>query len=164
VIAVHTVGPDPVKTLTERYRTDFARVRALGGLYLLSYHSQLLARPELVPVLANLARTVAADERIWRATAGEVATWWRAKADVRVSARRDTNGVVTVSVQNEGATPVSGAVVRVILGPGERVAQSDVPRLSAPPGVARLALPTIERGQARSFSLSVAVGAGRPRP
>ncbi|HVF79262.1 MAG TPA: polysaccharide deacetylase family protein, partial [Solirubrobacteraceae bacterium] len=59
VIAVHTVGPDPVRALTERYRADFARIRALGGLYLLSYHSQLLAQPELVPTLANLARTVA---------------------------------------------------------------------------------------------------------
>jgi peptidoglycan/xylan/chitin deacetylase (PgdA/CDA1 family) len=164
VIAVHTVGPDPARALTERYRTDFARVRALGGLYLLSYHSQLLARPELVPALANLARTVAADDRVWRATAAEVAAWWRAKADLRVTARRDTSGAVTVSVHNRGTSPVSGAVVRVVLGPGERAVQSDARRLPAPPGVARLALPTIGPGESRTFSLGVAARTSGPSP
>jgi peptidoglycan/xylan/chitin deacetylase (PgdA/CDA1 family) len=179
VVAVHTAGPDPVRALTERYRTDFARVRALGGLYLLSYHSQLLARPELVPALANLARAVAADASVWRATAGDVAAWWRVKADVRVTARRDTNGLVTISVHNRSATPVRGAVVRVALGPGERVVQSDVRQLRAPAGIARLALPPIGPGEARTFSISVAaatttapraearrppIGAGRRRP
>jgi polysaccharide deacetylase len=154
LIVVHSIGPDPVRALTQRYLSDFARVRALGGLYLLSYHSQLLARSELVPVLANVARAVAADERIWRTTAGEVATWWRAKANLRVIARRDTSGVVMVSVHNTGATPVHNAVVRVVLGPGERVLQSDR-HLPAPPGFARLALPTVGPGEARTFSISI---------
>jgi peptidoglycan/xylan/chitin deacetylase (PgdA/CDA1 family) len=155
VIAVDALGPDPVRELTDRYLTDFKRVRALGGLYLLSYHSQLLARPELVPALANLARAVAADERVWRATAGEVAAWWRAKADLRVSARRDSNGVVTVTAHNRGAAPVEGAIARIVLGPGERVTRSAVRQLPAPPGVARVVLPTIGPGEARTLSVTL---------
>jgi peptidoglycan/xylan/chitin deacetylase (PgdA/CDA1 family) len=155
LIAVHSMGPDPVRALTRRYLADFARVRALGGLYLLSYHSQLLARPELVPALANVARAVAADERTWRTTTGEVAAWWRAKADLRVTARRDTAGLVLLSVHNQGTTPIRDAVLRVVLGPGERGVQSDARRLPAPAGVARLALPTIGPGEVRTFSVSV---------
>jgi peptidoglycan-N-acetylglucosamine deacetylase len=155
VIATHALGPNPVQELTHRYLSDFRRVRALGGLYLLSYHSQLLARPELVPVLANVARAIAADDRIWRATAGEVAGWWRAKAHLRVAARRDANGNIMISVQNAGAASVEGAIVRVVLGPGERVARSEVRQLPAAAGVGRFALPTIGPGEARTLFLHV---------
>jgi peptidoglycan/xylan/chitin deacetylase (PgdA/CDA1 family) len=156
LIAAHALGPNPVRDLTDRYLSDFKRVRALGGLYLLSYHSQLLARPDLVPALANLARAVAADDRIWRATAGEVATWWRARADLRVAARRDANGDVMISAHNLGAASLEGAILRVELGPGERVVRSDVRQLAAAAGVARLALPTIGPGEARTVSFTVA--------
>jgi peptidoglycan/xylan/chitin deacetylase (PgdA/CDA1 family) len=155
VIATHALGPNPVQELTHRYLSDFRRVRALGGLYLLSYHSQLLARPELVPVLANVARAIAADDRIWRVTAGEVADWWRAKAHLRVAARRDANGNIMISVQNAGAASVEGAIVRVVLGPGERVARSEVRQLPAAAGVGRFALPTIGPGEARTLFLGV---------
>jgi hypothetical protein len=66
--------------------------------------------------------------------------------DVRVTgptARRDSSSIVTVSVHNRGGGGVTDAVVRVILGPGERAVRSDARRLPAPPGVARLALPTL---------------------
>jgi peptidoglycan/xylan/chitin deacetylase (PgdA/CDA1 family) len=157
VIAVHTGGADPVRALSDRYRADFAKVRALGGLYLLSYHSQLLARPELVPALANLARTIADDDRVWKTTAGDVAAWWRAKADLRVIARRDSGDIVTVSVRNQGAEAVTDAVVRVVLGPGERGVRSELRLLlGAPDGVARLALPRLGPGEERTFTLTVA--------
>ena len=156
LITAHSLGPDPVRELTDRYLSDFKRVRALGGLYLLSYHSQLLARPDLVPALANLARAVAADDRIWRATAGEVATWWRARADLRVAARRDATGDITISVHNVGAAPVEDAILRVVLGPDERVVRSGVRQVPAAAGVARLALPTIGPGEVRTLSLKVA--------
>ena len=45
---VHAV-PD---TLAAIFLGEYDRVRALGGHYVLSYHSQVLARPELVPSLA----------------------------------------------------------------------------------------------------------------
>jgi peptidoglycan/xylan/chitin deacetylase (PgdA/CDA1 family) len=164
VIAVHTAGADPVHALSERYRADFARVRALGGLYLLSYHSQLLARPELVPALARLARTIAADDRVWKTTAGDVATWWRAKADVRVSALRDTADVVTVSVTNGGTTPLADAVVRIVLGPDERGVRSELGLLPAPAGVARVALPRLASGETRDFTVTVARAIVSPAP
>jgi hypothetical protein len=162
VIAVHSTGLDPVRELTHRYLADFARIRALGGLYLLSYHSQLLARPELVPVLAKLAREVAADPNVWRATAGDVAVWWRAKANLRVDSRRDTSGNVSVSVRNSGPSSVNGATLRVMLGPDERV-RSSLRQLQSSPGVARLVLPEIKSGETQTVWLSVTAGRARPR-
>ncbi len=155
LIALHTGGPNVVRTLTRRFRADFAKVRALGGLYMFSYHSQLLSRPELVPVLADLARTIAADDQVWKTTAGDVAGWWRAKADLSVSARRDTSDVVTVSVTNQGSSAVADAVIRIVLAPGERADETPLRRLPAPDGVARLALPPIEPGQARLFTVRI---------
>lgn len=90
-----------------------------------------------------------------RATAGDVAAWWRARADVGVTAQRDTNGVVRVSVKNHGAATVVGAVVRVVLGPEERAVRSDLRPLPAPAGIARLELPSIFPGQARTFLMTV---------
>jgi hypothetical protein len=162
VIAVHTTGPDPVRELTQRYLADFARIRALGGLYLLSYHSQLLARPELVPVLAKLAREVASDPDVWRATAGDVAAWWRTKANLRVTARRDTGGNVAVSVRNSGPSAVKGATLRVMLGPNERI-RSNLRQRPSSPGVARLVLPEVKPGEIQTLSLSVTLLGARPR-
>jgi peptidoglycan/xylan/chitin deacetylase (PgdA/CDA1 family) len=155
VIAVHSVASDPVRELTERYLADFARIRALGGLYLLSYHSQLLARPELVPALAKLARAIAGEGNVWRATAGEVATWWRARANLRVAAWREPGGEIMVSIHNVGSTRVDGAVVRVVLGPDERVARVDLRQLPAPDGIARFVLPAFGPGEARTFLVAV---------
>ena len=157
VVALRGLGPDPVHALSERYRADFARIRALGGLYLLSYHSQLLARAELVPALARLARTIAADDDVWRTTAGEVSAWWRARAGVRVSAQRDDGGVVTIVVRNGGTRPVADAVLRIVLGPRERATSSDLQLLPAQADIARLALPVLQPGEARTFRMIVGV-------
>ena len=68
---------------------EYRRIRALGGLYILSYHSQLLATPELVPVLAHVAREIAGDDAAWLTTAGAAAAWWRSRAslDARLQPR-----------------------------------------------------------------------------
>lgn len=160
VIAVHMSGPNPVRALTARFRSDFARVRALGGLYLFSYHSQLLSRPELVPALANIARTVASDSRVWRTTAGEVAAWWRGRAALGVTVQRDARGGVTIAVQNDGTGPVRHAIARVVLGPGERATWSDGHLVDAPVGAARIALPVLQPGERRVISIAVRRGDG----
>src|SRR5262249_46140797 len=65
------------ETLAPIFLDEYERVRALGGHYVLSYHSQVLAKPELVPALATVARRLASDTAVWVATVGEVAEWWR---------------------------------------------------------------------------------------
>jgi peptidoglycan/xylan/chitin deacetylase (PgdA/CDA1 family) len=134
-----------VNAVSQALIEDFRRTRALGGLYLLSYHSQLLARPELVPALARLARTIVADSAVWVTTAGEVAAWWRARSQLVVTAQESvgtTGGrLIDVRVTNRSAMPVNGAVIRVDL-PGSATEAK------------RLVVPTLAGRATRSFRLN----------
>jgi peptidoglycan/xylan/chitin deacetylase (PgdA/CDA1 family) len=105
-ISVRRAGRTDVNALASEYLAGLDKVRALGGLYILSYHSQLLARPELVPALARVARHVASDTTLWVTTAGEVAKWWTRRAALRVSVEG-----ARIVVRNVGPDTVRDAVV-----------------------------------------------------
>src|SRR5206468_12123754 len=134
--AAHNDAGATAKLLLAEYR----RLRALGGLYALSYHSQLLAGPEFVPSLARVARTIAGDTTVWLATTGEIAEWWRGRAqlDAEVTPRDDG---FAVTVRNRGERLVSGAVVHLDLPSSRPIGGATTPLLPARPGSARLLLP-----------------------
>ena len=131
------------------YLNDFAKMRSLGGLYILNYHSQLLARPDQVPVLARVARSIASDSTVWLTTVGAVAHWWRARAGLVVSARVRGDRLL-VDVRNRGPGMVTGAVVRVALGAPHVARRATVPLVNAAPGVVRFSLPAIGPGSRRT--------------
>jgi peptidoglycan/xylan/chitin deacetylase (PgdA/CDA1 family) len=132
---------------------EYARFRALGGLYALSYHSQLLAAPDLVPALAQVARRLAADSGVvWLATTGEIAEWWRARAQLEARATQRADGF-DVIVRNRGERLVGGAVVRVDLPSGRPLGNATTALLPAPAGAARLLLPPLPGGTTRVFSV-----------
>jgi peptidoglycan/xylan/chitin deacetylase (PgdA/CDA1 family) len=140
--------------IVREYLSEYQKVRALGGLYLLSYHSQLLARPELVPALARIARRMHADTAVWLTTAGDVAAWWRARAAVTVRATRVDARTLRVDIRNTGTTTVRGLVARVTLGDGERAAGG--PRvLKSDVGTLRFAVPALGPAARRAFRFSV---------
>lgn len=131
------------EALDARLLAEFRRVRFHGGLYVLSYHSQLLSRREHVPSLARFARTLTADSSVWLATAGEVASWWKSRAVLESTARMRTASRVDVTLRNRGDKPVWGAVVRVDLPAARRGTRSNGELLSSEPGVARVHIPYI---------------------
>jgi peptidoglycan/xylan/chitin deacetylase (PgdA/CDA1 family) len=145
-----------VEKAAAAYLNDFAKMRSLGGLYILSYHSQLLARPDQVPVLARVARAIARDSTVWLATVGDVALWWRARAGLAVSARMRGEQLV-VDIRNRGPGMVTGAVVRVALGAPLVARRATVPLLDGSPGVVRLALPPIGPGARRTVTVGLGV-------
>jgi peptidoglycan/xylan/chitin deacetylase (PgdA/CDA1 family) len=132
---------------------DYSRLRALGGLYALSYHSQLLAAPDLVPALAHVARTIAADSAVWLGTTGEIAEWWRARAqlDTRVKQRADG---FDITVRNRGERLVSNAVVRVDLPTTRRLENGSLTILPSTAGSLRVLLPPINGRTTRVFTLN----------
>jgi peptidoglycan/xylan/chitin deacetylase (PgdA/CDA1 family) len=140
--------------MTTLFLNELSQMRALGGLYLFSYHSQLLARPELVPVLARVARQVAADSSIWAATTGEVAGWWRERAALRIETRARPPNAVEVIVRNRHARPVSRAVAQVVLPDSRRVISAAVPFLRSAQGL-RLILPPIPAASALSLRVQL---------
>lgn len=121
---------------------EYERVRALGGHYVLSYHSQVLSRPDRVASLASVARHLAADSAVWVAPVGDVADWWRARAQLDARARL-VGDAIRVTVRNRGSHSVHGAVVKVPVPDARRVARADTKLLTSGARSARLLLPPI---------------------
>lgn len=159
VISVRRVGTLDVGRLTAEYLDAFEKVRALGGLFIMSYHSQYMSRPELVPVVAAVARRVKADSTVWLTTGSEAATWWRARFGVHVSATATPGGVMTVRAVNTTKARVDGVVVHVELpgawrAPGaERATGATL--LPAGPTSVRLALPGLAPGATHLVTLAL---------
>jgi peptidoglycan/xylan/chitin deacetylase (PgdA/CDA1 family) len=123
-------------TMSRNLLRDLDEVIAERGLYMFSYHSQLFARPELMPVLRSLAEALHATPEVWVAPAGEVARWWRARAAVRLTLAPDYR---TVRVDNTGAGAFDQGVLLVEL-PGGAQSRLAIPPLAAGASVS-LALP-----------------------
>ena len=138
---VRRAGMTDPDLLSREYLTAYRKVRALGGLYVLSYHSNLLARAELVPALGQVARALRADTSVWLTTAGEAAEWWSRRADVRLTTTRQGDALELVA-HNGGRRAVDGAVARLHVS--DRVTGVEGASLMASDaGVVRLALPTL---------------------
>ena len=140
--------------IVKEYLGEYQKVRALGGLYLLSYHSQLLARPELVPALARIARRVRADTAVWLVTAREVVDWWRDRSAVTIRAARLDSHTLRVDVRNRGTDTVSALVARVTLDDGER-ASGAARVLKSEPGMLRFLVPPLRPGAERAFRFTL---------
>ena len=102
-------------------RADIRRAKDVHGLYVLSYHSQLLARPEYVGVVAQLARDLVSDSSMWVATASEVADWWRRRSLIETQVVATGHGYVDVRVRNRGDRAVDSALVSVTIPAGRSV-------------------------------------------
>jgi hypothetical protein len=134
---------------------EYRRLRALNALYALSYHSQLLAAPEFVPALAKVARAIAADTAVWLATTGEVADWWRGRAQLEARVRPRADGF-DVTVSNHGDRLVGGAVVRVDMPALRPLGKANVVLLPSRPGSVRLLLPPTPGKTTRVYAVDYA--------
>jgi len=137
------------------FAADIDKSRAVGGLYVLSYHSQLLSRPEYVPVLARIARDLAADSSVWVATAGDVANWWMDRARLDIHVTRWSNGL-DLMVRNGGARTVSNAQVLVTVPRGATARSASAPMIVREDGTVRIDLPPVPRGATRSVRVTLA--------
>lgn len=116
------------EVMTQRIVAQVGESIAYRGLYMFSYHSHMFAQKELLPVLESLAERLKESPEVWTTTAGQVATWWRARAALKVSPDPDGR---RATVTNTGRGSVEGAHVII----------------HAPNGAARtVVLPTVEPG------------------
>jgi hypothetical protein len=147
-----TPAPDALAAI---FLGEYERVRALGGHYVLSYHSQVLARPDLVPSLAIVARRFVADTAVWVVPVGTVAGWWRARAQLDVRAR-SAGDVIRVAVRNKNDRVVRDAVVRVSLPDGQRVVRMDARLLPSAPASVRVLMPALPPRSTRTVTITLA--------
>jgi len=162
-IEVGKRGLTNVDSLAHDFLTAFDKVRALGGLYVLSYHSQMLSRPELVPALARVARHIAADGSVWVTTAGAVADWWHQRSLLAVRARFVAPTHLVLDVSNADTLPARGAVARIAVGREVVEGVDGGGQLLASDGDAvRVLLPTIEARSRAHVTITFARSLANP--
>jgi hypothetical protein len=121
----------------------------------LSYHSQVLARPGLVSSLASVARALSSDSATWVAPVGEVAEWWRVRAQLRVRSSVAGSRMLVV-VRNPSDSAAKGVVVRVALPESKRAVHADSGLLPSVDRTARVVIPDIPPRSVRSATVVLA--------
>jgi polysaccharide deacetylase len=144
---------DDPRAAANVFLSDFAQVRALGGAYVLSYHSQLLARPEWISVLAQAARAIESDTTVWRTTTGRIAEWWRARAAVTSSVDATNKDRVLVTLHNGGPTSIRSLVVHIRGVSSRKPSGADVQLLESAPSELRLLIPSLPPRATRTYTV-----------
>jgi peptidoglycan/xylan/chitin deacetylase (PgdA/CDA1 family) len=125
----------------------YEKVHALGGLFVMSYHSNMLARPATVPALGIIARRLRADTTTWLTTAADVASWWSSRHHLATSVIRTSPSKLEIVAENRGTGAIAPFVLLVTLPTGERMVSSpQAPMLPPENDVARLLIPGLAAG------------------
>jgi peptidoglycan/xylan/chitin deacetylase (PgdA/CDA1 family) len=100
-------------SIAPRLRQALARTRRIGGVLVVSLHTQFAGTPEhigaVTPFLDDLAQ-----QPLWITTAGQVARWWKHRDACRVSLA-SRRGRFALTVENRNDVMVDGLVARVEL-------------------------------------------------
>jgi peptidoglycan/xylan/chitin deacetylase (PgdA/CDA1 family) len=150
--ARHTSSPG---ALAKIFLGEYDRVRALGGHYVLSYHSQLLAAPPLVSSLSTVARRLMSDSDVWVAPVGDIAEWWRDRAALDAHTRI-AGDVMKVVVRNRSDRTVGEAVVRISLPDAKRALRGDARLLPSEAHTVRIAMPPIPPRSTKTLTVVLA--------
>ena len=151
-------------TDTDRLASDqlaaFAKSRALGGLYIMSYHSNMMARPATAPAVGTIARALRSDTDVWLTTMGQVADWWRVRHAAEVAVERAGADTVVLRIRNGADRDIQASSAMLTLPRGARVTESSGGTLlPAVAGTARVPVPRLAPGQVFVTHLTLAGGA-----
>jgi len=138
------------RRLTEAYLEGMAKIRALGGLAVLSLRSQVGGAPGRVAVVGEVVDSARADGDWWIATGRNVAGWWSARRTASLRMTRGTRGEIVVGVTAPSNAALSGAWLRIVRGAEMEgwvptIDGRGVPYTSTPLEV-RVSLPDLEPG------------------
>ncbi len=100
--------------IVQRLSADADIVSSLGGLYVLSFHTQGLSTPEYVPVLTRLIKSWQGNS-VWLARGDELSRWWLQRSHLTVAAS-NRSGAIQLKVEYGGGEPMAGATVNIYPG------------------------------------------------
>jgi peptidoglycan/xylan/chitin deacetylase (PgdA/CDA1 family) len=103
------------RRLTEAYLEGMAKVRALGGIAVLSLRSQVGGDPGRVDVVGEVVDSARANGDWWIATGRDIADWWSARRTAVLQMVRATEREVVIDVTAPAGAALSGASLRVVL-------------------------------------------------
>ncbi len=83
------------------------KVRSLGGLNLLTVHSQLVDSDRRVDAVEAAVAAARRTGDVWIATAGDIADWWLNRSLIELHARERDDRSVILTVHNSGSEPLA---------------------------------------------------------
>ncbi|MEE9132915.1 MAG: polysaccharide deacetylase family protein [Gemmatimonadota bacterium] len=95
------------------------KMRSLGGLDLVTLHTQLIDSDRRVDAVESTVRAAQAAGDVWIARASDIAVWWLARSGLELQVRERVDHSAVLSVRNSGADTVAAAWLHVYL-PEER--------------------------------------------
>ncbi|MGH7644111.1 MAG: polysaccharide deacetylase family protein, partial [Gemmatimonadales bacterium] len=104
--------------LRDAYLEGMRKVRAVGGLALVTLHTQVGGQPNRLVVVGDVIDSAQAERHWWIATGGDVARWWLARADATLVLDEREHGTLEVAVTAPPAAALAGAVVELFLPGG----------------------------------------------
>ena len=143
--------------LRRRLLADFEVTAALGGLHVLSFHTQGLGSPESVPTLSRLAADFKA-RGAWVAGPAELVGWSRSRAGLELTADMTTPGRLGLTVRASAGAPGWPVPVQVHSPPATRAvleSGSDVCQLDPTPRAPVTRLLVRVRETARDYRCEV---------
>jgi peptidoglycan/xylan/chitin deacetylase (PgdA/CDA1 family) len=110
-----TRGKNSSAALQSELEASLQKIRSLGGLHLLTLHSQLINNNRRIDAVEAVVDAAAAVGDVWIARAGDVAEWWldRSQLELRVEERTDRSAVLTIA--NHGDQTVTSVWIHVYL-------------------------------------------------
>jgi len=104
--------------LRDAFLEGMRKVRAVGGLALLTLHTQVGGQPNRLVVLGEVIDSAQTGRHWWIATGGDVARWWLARAGATLALEERAGGALEVTVTAPADAALPGAVVELFLPGG----------------------------------------------
>jgi hypothetical protein len=92
---------------------DFNRIRDVGGLYKINYHSQYIVNAEFPRVIENTLAQIKAYQGVWFADSKTITRWIQDRARLNLQSV-STSEQVRVTLTNTGPEPVKGVILKVL--------------------------------------------------
>ena len=108
------MAESPSDPPADRLWKDFQIVENTGGVYTLSFRTDLLGSAENAPALAGLLRGIK-QRKAWMATGSELAEWWIRRERVRTDVHQVNDHRIRLAVSNSGSRAISDTSVYVYL-------------------------------------------------
>jgi peptidoglycan/xylan/chitin deacetylase (PgdA/CDA1 family) len=110
-----TRGQTRPDSLRAAFVTGLEKMRLLGGLSLLTTHTQLIDSRHRVEAVASAVQAARDAGDVWLARTGEIAEWWLGRSDLELTVRERADRSAILNVRNNGTSPVASAWLHVYL-------------------------------------------------
>jgi hypothetical protein len=100
--------------LADGFVRDFRLTEFVGGLYTLSFRSDLLGAPANTHILRAVIQTMKGD-RAWITSGEQLTAWWSQREKVKVESRMISPTRIRIAITNRSSRPMQNASVYVYL-------------------------------------------------